>query len=153
MFTQTTFPILLGAVVLGVAAASFYSYYTRTVLGSLVRALLDAAAVGEKQATPLADLDVKRPARLRRAMRGPLARVVGVTPAPKPASRRLGTLQDRFEIETARFFIPEAAEAKARGSYGKHVETILTPILTTLFFAVLAVLVYLFLPNFVEIPM
>lgn len=140
---------LLAAFVLAAGAFAFYTYYHKSVLGTLVRALLGAGAESEETAKNFAELGLVPNALLLRALNegSALCRVVSVVGQRPAAVRVYGRMmRDEEAFGRLRFFIAPEQEEKARGIYGDEI-SLFVPIFVTAASVVLAAALCAVLPQ------
>lgn len=140
---------VFAAFCLAVTAYAFYTYYHKTLLGRLVRALLEVGAHCEEDARSFAELGVLPSKVLLRAVcGGALSRVVSVTGLCERPARRFGRRAPRSEAEIAalRLYVPEESRRKAQGIYAAE-QSVLAPILVTVATLVLTLIVCMLLPH------
>lgn len=137
---------ILVAFVAAVGIFSFYTYYHRSVLGVLVRALLESGATSPETAKNLAEMDVAPRAAYSRALSGASALSRVVTVVGKREKLPVADLSASDEsLNLLRFYIAPESQAKARGIYGTA-ENIVAPVVITAASLVLALVLWAVLP-------
>lgn len=136
---------LFFAFALAAAIFAFYTYYHKTVLGKLVRALLESGAESPETAKTFSELDIPPSATLARALRptGALSGVVTVYGTP-PTEQTLSARDDDALLTLHLYVAPEQRD-KARGIYATEAR-IFVPIAITAAAAVLALCLNLLFP-------
>lgn len=138
LFSLAFLPWFLFAVAGAFSLYAFVSYYQRTVLGALVRALDAANALSPETAKSFEDLDFKPSFRVLSSLRG------GALSRAITGIRRGG---DTLYL----YLAPEHID-RTRAQFCTHVGSILSPILITLFSFLLAALAYFVIPRLIVFP-
>ena len=130
---------IIWAICIGANLGFLYNYFSRNIVGELIRRLL-SSAVGEDNAKTLCELGYKKFTLFYKVLLkngSSLRRIVSVIGGSIPASTN-ATGIDTLDWENARFYISEANKTKASTSYGTKQNWIFLPI-----FAVASVLLSL----------
>lgn len=131
--------IIIWSICIGANLGFLYSYYSRNIVGSLVRKLL-ATAKGEENAKTLAELGYPKFTLFHKVilkdgsyLRGTISVVGGSIPKAENTEGELST-----DWDSAKFYIPGSKQDKAQLSYGTKQNWIFLPI-----FVVLSILISL----------
>lgn len=116
----TVTPVLLvWCIGIGAILAFCYNFFSQTICGKIVRAMIYAECFDEESSKSLSELGIKETAFVRFFLkdRGLLRHVIdvkgGVFPL-KPLEKK-----DVYDFDTAKFYIPESKREKATVRYGE----------------------------------
>ena len=138
LFSLSFLPWFLASLACAVSLYAFFSYYQRTVLGALIRALDQAGAFSPESAKSLHELNLAKEKTARRALK-------------KSAVRRAVVSVTNQNGEQVLYLSPEHLE-RTRAQFCRHVGTVLSPILVTLVSFLLAAAAYFILPQLIVFP-
>jgi len=129
-----TLELIVWSLFIGIVIAAVIIVYNKRVLGSLVRALLDANAFSPESALSLADTKCKALPLIRLSLRegSTFRNLVGMVPAESKGNEK--------------YFINPDCESKARSMYQNTGSDIIAVIVTLLLFFAVALLTINFLP-------
>ena len=143
--------LIIWAICIGVNLGFLYNYFSKNIVGSIVRHLISAGATNEEGAKTLSELGYKRFSFFHKVVlkdTSNLRRIISVAGGTIPrAINEEGV--DGPDWENARFYIPECQLAKAKASYGTAQKWFYIPIfvvLSTILSAIMAVI----MPVFIE---
>ena len=143
--------LIIWAICIGANLGFLYNYFSKNIVGSIVRRLISAGATSEEGAKTLSELGYKRFSFFHKVVlkdTSNLRRIISVAGGRVPrAINEEGV--DGPDWENARFYIPESQLAKAKASYGTAQKWFYIPIfvvLSTILSAIMAVI----MPVFIE---
>ena len=148
-----TLPInlIIWAICIGVNLGFLYNYFSKNVVGEVVRRLMSAGATSEEGAKTLGELGYKRFSFFHKTIlkdSSNLRRIVSVAGGAIPRATNVEGVEGT-DWDSARFYIPESQLTKAKASYGTAQKWFYIPIfvvLSTILSAVMAVI----MPVFIE---
>ncbi len=142
--------IIIWSICIGANIGFLYNFYSRNIIGSLVRKLL-ALGVGEENAKTMSELGYKRFTLFHKVILKDgsyLRNIVHVAGGAIPqATNEEGALA--LDWDNARFYIPESKLSKAKGSYGAPQKWIFLPIFIALSILLSVAMIYI-MPFLIE---
>jgi hypothetical protein len=128
--------LVVWSLFVGIVLGSFGVWYSKRVLGSLVKALLEAKADSESNAKSMADLGLKNSVFYNFSLRknGTYRKIVHI--AGDGSARK--------------YYIPENMTFRADAVYNKRGTTIIGALVTILAFFVMALIVFTIVPDLIQ---
>ena len=143
--------LIIWAICIGVNLGFLYNYFSKNIVGSIVRRLISAGATSEEGAKTLPELGYKRFSFFHKVVlkdTSNLRRIISVAGGAIPrAINEEGV--DGPDWENARFYIPESQLAKAKASYGTAQKWFYIPIFVVLS-TILSAMMTVIMPVFIE---
>ncbi|MBQ2253243.1 MAG: hypothetical protein II328_04590 [Clostridia bacterium] len=125
---------IFGAFFLAVAIFAFYTYYHKTVLGRLVRAILRSGAESPETAKTLSEMDLAPLAAYERALfgSGSLSRIVSYVGTVPKKARILGQSNEEAAktLSVLAYYVSPERRRKAESIYSTE-QSIVAPIVVT----------------------
>ena len=146
--------VLLGLYV-GVIAASAAALYQRRTLGGFVRALIGAGALDKESAKTLKELGYEKSFAVKRALRGKSVFADTVYEASETVvfdreDHALPVYREKYDPESARFYIPEALKYRAEIRFENKGSHIMALVVGAILFGALIFVILLFKDRVIE---
>ena len=141
--------VIIWSICIGVNLGFIYNYYTKNLLGSIIRKLL--AESSEENPKTLSELGVKRVTLWHKLILREgsyLRRLISVSGGALP-KKKDAKGQDVYDWENARLYVSDHNRQKAKDAYGTAQKWIFLPIFLVLSVLVSAVMCIL-MPFFIE---
>ena len=144
-----TFELIVVCIYIGFVAASAVAIWQRRLMGSYIRALIDAGATDGAHAKTLAEVGFEKSLSVKRALRGTGLFAGTVYEASEQVEfdredHALPIYRESFDAEKARFYIPEPLKYRAQVRFEKKGTHVMALIVGAILFAVIAVLMLIY---------
>ena len=153
-FISELSPLQIAAfsIFIGASLASIMLYFNKTVIGSVVRALLKADAKDADSAKTLAEIGLKNNIFVAAALKkhGALRKLVSEVDDKTVYGSSYYTIETPVKIESARFFIREEHRIRAELRYSAKGSDLFMLIISILVFLALSYAVTLFVPFIID---
>ena len=138
-----TLEIVIWSLFIGIIIGAFAIWYSRRVLGVLVRALLESQANASGNAKTFVDLGIKNTFVYKLALRknSTYRKIVHVVDAETDV---------KSNINTMRFYIPEEVNFRADSMYNAKGTTLIGAIVAIFAFLIMAILTLVVVPDLIK---
>lgn len=143
--------LIIWAICIGANLGFFYNYFSKNIVGALVRRLIGASCFGEDSAKSLSELGYTKVSFFHKALlkdSSNLRSIIGVVGGKIPTAQNIEGVTAK-DWESAHFYIYEDKLAKAKASYGTKQKWFLIPIFVVLS-TILSYIMTVLMPMFIE---